>query len=99
MAIPPSLHHGRRSAPRPDAAAPTPALRPPERSTYRVLLGLFLGDGCLIFRARGLPQLVLTLDVRYPGIIAGAVAASFKNVSIARRDSVALLDRFVGPKR
>ena len=39
------------------------------------MLGLFLGDGCLIRRNGASPQLVLTLDLRYPGIIeAGTLA-------------------------
>ena len=49
--------------------------RPPKPGQYSYLLGLFLGDGCLIRRNGASPQLVLTLDRRYPGIIEAAASA------------------------
>ena len=52
--------------------APTTAVRawrPPQPAAYAYLLGLFLGDGCLICRPRASPQLVVTLDARYPRIV------------------------------
>jgi hypothetical protein len=41
---------------------------------YVYLLGLYLGDGTIAFNGRSF-QLRLTLDARYPGIIASAAAA------------------------
>ena len=87
----------RASATRSHVAAGRSAWRPPEPITYAYLLGLFLGDGCLIRRSRASPQLVLTLDPRYPRIIDEAVAAIEKTVPginvprAARPGCVALL--------
>jgi hypothetical protein len=64
-----------------------PAWRPRRPATCAYLLGLFLGDGCLICRARASPQLVLTLDARYPGIIddaAGAFRATVPGINVPR---------------
>ncbi len=38
-------------------------------STYGYLLGMYLGDGCLSSRPRGVFQLRIVCDNRYPGII------------------------------
>src|SRR3954447_16464733 len=46
-----------------------PGRRPPNGKAYAYLLGLFLGDGCLVLRPKGSPQLVITLDSSYPRII------------------------------
>jgi len=37
---------------------------------YAYLLGLYLGDGCISQNRRGVYRLRITLDLRYPGIIA-----------------------------
>jgi len=72
------LNYRRRDAPpagRP-ASLPVPAgWRPPDPESYCYLLGLYLGDGCVIEPPRGNPRLTLTLDLAYPGIIAAATAA------------------------
>jgi hypothetical protein len=48
--------------------------RPPDAERFSYLTGLYLGDGCLARHARTW-ALVITLDSRYPAIIAEAVAA------------------------
>jgi hypothetical protein len=53
------------------------------------LLGLYLGDGNLSVGRRGVWRLRITLDVRYPGIIAGAQQSA---ASVARHPS-ALVQR------
>lgn len=42
---------------------------------YVYLLGLYLGDGCLSAYPRDVHRLRITLDVRYPGIVAECEAA------------------------
>lgn len=42
---------------------------------YAYLLGLYLGDGCLSPHRRGVYKLRITLDARYPGIVAECMAA------------------------
>jgi hypothetical protein len=44
-------------------------------SDYAYLLGLYLGDGCISAHPRDVFRLRITLDSRYPGIIAAAAAA------------------------
>jgi hypothetical protein len=48
--------------------------RPPDPRSYAYLLGLYLGDGCVVRHART-TRLVITLDGAYPGIVAEAAAA------------------------
>jgi hypothetical protein len=48
--------------------------RPPHRPAYSYLLGLYLGDGCLVEPARGSSRLVLSLDLAYPAILSEATA-------------------------
>jgi hypothetical protein len=48
---------------------------PSDLAGYCYLLGLYLGDGCIGKTSPGSTQLVLTLDDRYPGIIAAAETA------------------------
>jgi hypothetical protein len=89
----------RRASPPGSRRAPRDVLnwRPPEPAAYAYLLGLFLGDGCLIRRGGASPQLVLTLDARYPEIIGDAVSAIRKTVPglnvprAARAGCIALL--------
>lgn len=45
-----------------------------DRPTYAYLLGLYLGDGCISHGPRA-QRLRITLDHRYPGILAEAAAA------------------------
>lgn len=51
-----------------------PDWRPPDGAAYAYLLGLYLGDGCLGL-GWGPPELHLSLDAAYPGILDEAVAA------------------------
>jgi hypothetical protein len=46
-----------------------------DRSEYAYLLGLYLGDGCLSWHRRNVYHLRITLDAKYPGIIAECVRA------------------------
>jgi hypothetical protein len=48
--------------------------RPPDPWSYSYLLGLYLGDGCVVFHPRT-TRLVITLDGIYPEIIEEAVAS------------------------
>lgn len=48
---------------------------PANDAAYCYLLGLYLGDGSIGRTSPRSPQLVLTLDVRYPGVIAEAQEA------------------------
>jgi hypothetical protein len=45
------------------------------RPQYAYLLGLYLGDGCLSLHRRGVYRLRISLDARYPGIIAECARA------------------------
>jgi hypothetical protein len=48
---------------------------PLEERAYAYLLGLYLGDGCLVLHRRGVYRLRITLDFKYPGIIAECAEA------------------------
>ncbi len=78
---------------------------PPDLDTlppvpYAYLLGLYLGDGWIARMAKGTFSLRISLDRRYPRIVAGATPAVAEvNPRIDRRSEVAKLDSFVGPKR
>jgi hypothetical protein len=60
-----------------------------DERAYAYLLGLYLGDGCLSLNGR-------TYRIRVLGV--AARPANRINVSVARREAVARLDTFVGPK-
>ena len=65
--------------------------KPPDHYSYSYLLGLYLGDGCLIGRKR-CKQLVIVLDDHYPGIIddcwaAMQLALQDVHVSFATREN------------
>jgi hypothetical protein len=73
-----------RAAPRPTQRTgprcarcghPTHAAQAHGTAQYAYLLGLYLGDGTLARHARGVYRLDVTLDERYPGIVAEAAAA------------------------
>jgi hypothetical protein len=49
--------------------------RPTDSGSYGYLLGLYLGDGCIVVPPRGSDRLVLSLDESYPEIIARATHA------------------------
>jgi hypothetical protein len=61
--------------------------------SYSYLLGLYLGDGCISSRPRGVFNLEIALDKRYPGIIdecRGAIGAvrSSGRMSVGTRNQV-----------
>ena len=61
--------------------------RPPDSRSYSYLLGVYLGDGCIVTTPAGAAWLVITLDVAYPGIVeetASAVKACFPATSVRR---------------
>jgi hypothetical protein len=58
-------------------------------ATYAYLLGLYLGDGCLSRHRRGVSRLRITLDSRYPIIVADCKAA-IREVMPTNRTSVVL---------
>jgi hypothetical protein len=60
-------------APR-SARSLAPALDRLDPSAYAHLLGLYLGDGCISKLTRTF-SLRITLDARYPGIVAGAASS------------------------
>jgi hypothetical protein len=72
--------------------APNPGelLPPQSHPAYAYLLGLYLGDGCLSRAPRGVYKLRITLDTRYPGII--ATAAEAMSV-VMPRNRVGILER------
>jgi hypothetical protein len=62
--------HGRGIARHQRVASARPGWRPKDRCAYSYLLGAYLGDGCIsIFSPRS-ASLVITLDSRYPAIVA-----------------------------
>jgi hypothetical protein len=72
-----TVRYWRRLGRPPLAPAPRPDLRgwrPPDDDAYCYLLGLYLGDGC-VARPGLNPRLTISLDARYPGIVATAVDA------------------------
>ena len=50
-------------------------VRQTPEAPYAYLLGLYLGDGCLSATRKGVYRLRVSLDTKYPGIIAEAAAA------------------------
>jgi hypothetical protein len=60
--------------------------RPPDPESYAYLLGLYLGDGCVVWHART-TRLVIMLDGAYPRIVAAA-AAAMRAAGIGRPVSV-----------
>lgn len=54
---------------------PCPFVQDVPRGPYAYLLGLYLGDGCLSRTRRDVYRLGITLDAKYPGIIAESRAA------------------------
>ena len=57
------------------------AWRAPDGPAYAYLLGLYLGDGCLNVVGPKCVQLVITLDARYPWIVAEARDAIRKTMA------------------
>jgi hypothetical protein len=63
---------------------PLEAWAPPDGAAYAYLLGIYLGDGCLNRPQRGCAQLVITLDDRYPRVIAEVADAVRYTVPVIR---------------
>jgi hypothetical protein len=59
---------------------------PPDPPSYAYLLGLYLGDGCVVRHART-TRLVIMLDGAYPEIVEAA-AAAMQNAAVDQRVSV-----------
>jgi hypothetical protein len=59
---------------------------PPDEASYAYLLGIYLGDGWVGNAGRSV-QLSITLDLRYPGIVAETVVA-MRRAALGRRVSV-----------
>jgi len=78
---------------------PHPGIPAGAEQDYAYVLGLYLGDGCLSAAGRTY-RLRITLDTAYSEIIIGVETrrSNAKNVSVARRASVAILNEFLGPK-
>lgn len=84
------LSHGPAFAERatlPCAPCGRTELAPP--GPYAYLLGLYLGDGCLSDVGRGIYRLRITLDKKYPGIIAECRAA----IALVLPNKVGLIHR------
>lgn len=66
----------RECPPRPqDTAYLSGRWRPADPRAYTHLLGLYLGDGCIVVPRRGAPRLIVVLDRRYPAMIEEAAIA------------------------
>jgi hypothetical protein len=63
-----------------DIPTPLESWRPQDLKAYAYLLGVYLGDGCIIDPPRGHPRLVLTLDAKYAGIVSEAERAIARTV-------------------
>ena len=61
----------------------SPVWIPPDPWSYALLLGLYLGDGCISSPGRTY-QLRIVLDEKYPGIIEDCVAAMYLTLLPAR---------------
>jgi hypothetical protein len=56
-------------------ATARPEWRPRDPEPYSYLLGLYLGDGCIVTSRGTAAWMVITLDAAYPGIVESAAAA------------------------
>lgn len=73
-------YHRRLATARPD-------WRPRNQESYSYLLGLYLGDGCIVTSRRTAAWMVITLDASYPGIVesaAEAMEACFPDTPVRR---------------
>ena len=95
VGVPRSTVRHWRSRPSPPGAAARRAMlewSAEPADAYCYVLGLYLGDGHLSNTGGASGTLTVALDARHTGVVDEAAA-------ISHRDSVALLDRLVGPKR
>jgi hypothetical protein len=79
--------HGRGARYHHRLSAARPSWRPPDRRSYSYLLGVYLGDGCIVTTAQRAAWLVITLDASYPGIVeetATALEACFPEPRVRR---------------
>lgn len=63
------------------------AWRPSNPDSYSYLLGIYLGDG-YIAKAKQAPVLEISLDLRYPGIIAECIQAIWRILEVRARTSI-----------
>lgn len=80
---------------KPDRECPICGIGALDTEWYAYLLGLYLGDGCLSARPRGVFHLRITLDLRYPGIIdecTTAMAAMNRTMKVGRVKRVGCTD-------
>jgi hypothetical protein len=79
--------HGRGTRYHQRLSASHPSWRPPDRQSYSYLLGVYLGDGCIVTTTERTAWLVVTLDASYPGIVeetATALEACFPETRVRR---------------
>ena len=62
--------HGRGVVYHEKLGAATRGWRPKAEGSYCYLLGTYLGDGCIQLLASGAAVMVITLDSKYPGVVA-----------------------------
>jgi hypothetical protein len=77
--------HGRGARYHQRLSSATPSWRPPDARSYSYLLGVYLGDGCVVTTRDTAAWLVITLDAAYPGIVtetATAVEACFPDTPV-----------------
>jgi hypothetical protein len=68
--------HGRGVRYHQRLSAARPSWRPPDPRSYSYLLGVYLGDGCIVTTRERSAWLVITLDAAYPGIVEETVRAT-----------------------
>ncbi len=79
--------HGRGARYHHRLSAARPSWRPPDPRSYSYLLGVYLGDGCIVTTREQAAWLVITLDAAYPGIVeetATATEACFPDTPVRR---------------
>jgi hypothetical protein len=82
-----SWRHGRGSVYHERLVAANASWRPPDARAYCYLLGIYLGDGCVVVLRSGAARLVISLDSAYPGIIEAveeAVCAVLPDAGLSR---------------
>jgi hypothetical protein len=79
--------HGRGSTTHRRMLLARPGWRPRAGAAYSYLLGVYLGDGCVIAQSEGSARLVIVLDSRYPGIVAEVETAIARTLPETRARS------------
>jgi hypothetical protein len=79
--------HGRGARYHHRLSTARPSWRPPGPRSYSYLLGMYLGDGCIVTTRSSAAWLVITLDAAYPGIVeetVNAVESCFPETRVRR---------------